>query len=458
MTAFRWTDREVRKALGIQGGSQRPVYEDVSTDTRAIRTGDLFVALVGERFDGHAFLAEAARDGARGAIVREDRAEEAGSVGLVAYAVPDTLVALGALARHRRRALAARVVGITGSSGKTTTKELAKGAIGGALRTHATTANLNNRIGLPLTLLSAPADAEVVLLEMGTNEPGEIATLTDVAEPSLGVVTTVGEAHLEGLGSLAGVLHEKLALVRGLPAHGVALVGDEPPELAAAARATGRAVRVAGWSPRADQDLRPDDAAVDDQGCFGWTWKGEPVRLRIPGRAAVVDALLALALSEELGVEPRVATSGLGSVEPTGMRGEMRAIGTLRVLVDCYNANPQSVEAALDLLEMLPHAGGKVAVLGSMLELGDRSGALHEQVLGSALARRLDRVIATGAFASAAPERTDERLVRVEDPEALVTRVSSLLKGDELVLLKGSRGVRLERLLQPLRAAFGGEA
>ena len=209
---FAWTDEAIRAALALEGPPRAErSYTGILTDSRSIQGGELFVALEGERFDGHEFVAAALEAGCRGAVVSRDVSVPDGAV---LYRVPDTLVALGDLARYRRLALPARVVGVTGSVGKTTTKELLAAALGSTLRVHATPGNLNNRIGLPLTLLAAPTDAEVVVAEMGTNEPGEIACLAAIARSDVAVVTTVGESHLEKLGSVEGVLEEKLDLVR----------------------------------------------------------------------------------------------------------------------------------------------------------------------------------------------------------------------------------------------------
>ncbi len=455
MSAFEWTDARVRDALGLPKGEKVGAYGRVTTDSRTARPKDLFVALVGDRFDGHDFLGAAAQAGVGGAVVEDSQQGRASSLGLEAYGVPDTLVALGDLARHRRRALDAVVVGITGSSGKTTTKDFASGAVAGHLRTHATEGNLNNRVGLPLTLLAAPDDAQAVLLEMGTNQPGEIGTLTAVGEPEIGVVTTVGEAHLEGLGTLDGVLEEKLSLLGGLPVTGTALVGDEPPSLPEAARSRGRRLRVAGWTERADADLRPDQPTIDEDGRYAWSWRGHPVHLRVPGRAAVTDALLALAVAEELGVPADEAAAGISEVAPTRMRGRVEQIGSLTVLVDCYNANPQSMASALDVLETIPHRGSRVAVLGSMLELGREGGALHRRVLSAYLDSSVEWLALAGEFAEAVSASDPaERLLVGQDVPTLGQLLADRLRGDELVLLKASRGVRLEQVLEPLRAAF----
>lgn len=456
--SFHWTDRDVREALGMESreGGAGLEYAGISTDSRSVREGELFVALSGDRFDGHDFVPDALARGASGAVVaRPVEAEEPARI----YSVPDTLKALGRLAHHRRKALDIPVVGITGSSGKTATKDLLREAIKGSLRVHATEGNFNNRIGLPLTLLTVPDDAEAVVLEMGTNEPGEIGALTDVAEPRLGVITTVCETHLEKLGSLEGVLEEKLDLLRGLPADGIAVVGDEPPLLEVKARDVAPVLIVTGWSDRVAPEHRPENPTLLENGCYNFRWRGEPVALRMPGRHSVQNALQALAVADVLGVPARNAARRIGELEAQGMRSEVRTLGTLTVLVDCYNSNPQSLRAALDLLTNLPAPDARVAVLGSMLELGEDSPHLHRQSLKQALAVPLDRVVATGLFAEAAqtidpPIPGPELVVAPELSDAQEILLDTL-RGTEVVLLKASRGVAMEVLIPSLEHRFG---
>ena len=465
MSDFAWTDAGVRTALGLRAelAEVGVEYEGVSTDSRSVADGDLYVALVGDHFDGHDFVVDAFAKGARAAVV--SRSVPGDPLGRL-YPVPDTLVALGGLAAHRRRGLKVPVVAITGSSGKTTTKEMTAAALRPSLRVHATRANLNNRIGMPMTLLAVPDDTEAVVLELGTNEPGEITALAQIARPDIAVITTVGESHLEKLGTFEGVLDEKLALLHHLSEGGRCVVGDEPAELADRARELCSSVRVVGWSERADDQGRPLDADVDVFGRYAFTWRGQKTTMPMIGRHAVSNALIALTVSDLLGVSARDAIRGLASAEIGSMRGEFQRIGDLTVIVDCYNANPQSVRASLDVLQGQGVATQRVAVLGTMLELGDGTDALHVETLRDALTRDLDLVVATGAFADAAATLKEHLGGGAEEPRVLTApswreaypALRAELTGDEVVLLKASRGIALEGILPMLSADFGSDA
>ena len=486
MTApsFRWSDAAVRASLSRLSADGKAMeqasetscadtgsvslgppftvtYSGVSTDSRTVERGELFVALVGENFDGHAFVTSAIERGAAGVLISRP-VDVAPTV--PTYRVPDTLVALGALAAHRRAHLTAPVAAITGSSGKTTTKELTAAALTGGPRAHVSPGNHNNRIGLPLTLLATPDDAGAVVVEMGTNEPGEIATLADIASPNVVALTTVAEAHLERLGSLEGVLEEKLDLIRALPADSPPpILGDTPPMLAERARSLRPDARVAGLTPAADSDLRAHSVAPHPDGGTSFTWRGVRVRLSLVGRHSVTDALIALALAEDLGADPLTAAADLWRAKPSGMRCEMRQVGGLELIVDCYNSNPQSLTAALDLLEERAHARAprnSAAVLGSMLELGERSQALHVDGLRNALSRPIDVVAATGEFAKAAEELAADptRVISAENWCTAYAELRGRMTGDETVLLKGSRGVAMEGIIPLLHRDFAPRA
>ena len=465
----RWTDDEVMRALvlaervdaGNGGRPEASSYVSVTTDTRELEPGALFVALSGERFDGHEFLRQAAEKGAVAAVV--DRVP-ADAPALRYYRVPDTLMALGRLGRFRRRKLAGRVVAITGTNGKTTTKEMTRSVLSTRYRTHATDANLNNLVGGPLTLLAAPDDAEALVVEIGTNAPGEIARLADVVEPDVGVITAVAEGHLEGFGTVEGVLREKTSLLSRLRPAGLALVADEPASLPDRARSLAARVKVAGWTERADEALRAERLEIDVDGRVHFTWQGRRVELPFGGRAHARNALLALAVGLEWDVDPAAAVAALESMRPPKMRSEVHRYADLVVVADCYNANPASLEAAVDTVIHMPRRGGRVAVVGSMLELGPDSGPLHERsaraLLAALDAGDLDLVVGTGLFVPAletAGGSSREDVVLADDADAAWGPLSERLSGDEVVLLKGSRGVALERLIPQLETRYGGD-
>ena len=299
-----------------------------------------------------------------------------------------------------------------------------------------------------------------MLVEMGSNEPGEISTLSAIARPDIAVVTTVGESHLDRLGSLAGVLDEKLDLFRSMTEGGRCVVGDEPPALVDAARAICSDLRIAGWSERADPDLRPEQFELDVFGAPRFRWRGHPVTLALPGRHSVANALISLAISELVGVSPRDAVRGLTSAEVSPLRCEIRQIGNVTVVADCYNANPQSLRAALGVLIDQPGNSRTVAVLGTMLELGHEAARLHEETLEYALGLNIDLVVATGGFAEAAEAlKVDEpEVLRFQDWRKAYPALRDWLEGDEVLLLKASRGIALEGMLPLLDSDFGSKS
>ena len=463
MSGFRWTAAEVRRALEIDSPAGDVEFSGIGTDTRKIERGSLFVALQGANFDGHAYLAEAAEKGATGAVV--SRVPEDAPQGMTLFVVADTLHALGKLGRHRRRALGGRVVAVAGSNGKTTTKELLRAVLSSTFRVHATEANLNNQVGVPLTLLAAPDDAEAAIVEAGTNEPGEVTLLSRIIEPDAAIITSIGEEHLEGLGSVEGVLREELAIFDGLAPGGMAFVADEPAELPEGAqeRIGGMRLRVAGFDARADlfPDGGKEGVRFRPDGSTEWSFRGVPIHLPLPGMHNVRNALLALGVATEWGVTIEDAAKGLAAMKVPKMRNEWLRIGTVGVIADCYNANPPSMRAALDLLATVPAEGEKVAVIGTMRELGDHAEQLHRELALHAaglVGHGIDRVVATGDFVRAFHENHSElgdRLISAEDPLQAYEALRPALRGNETVLLKGSRGVALERLLPLIERDFG---
>jgi UDP-N-acetylmuramoyl-tripeptide--D-alanyl-D-alanine ligase len=423
----------------------------VSTDSRTLETGALFVALRGDRFDGTDFVGAAVGRGAGGAVVERRPTDVPEDFEL--FVVDDALQALGQLAATRRQALGPTVVGITGTSGKTTTRELTALALGDAA--YASPGNFNNLVGLPLSILAAPEDAEFWVLELASNQPGEIAQLTRIAQPDYAVVTSVSEGHLEGLGTFQGVLDEKLALVAVLTAGGRALVADEPDELLLQARAHGFDVRAVGLNDWADE--RPEFWSTSPDGVV-WTWKGIDFELPGFGTHLIRDGMFAACVAEMLGVETADTADRLREAVLPPMRGEVRRFGELLLLVDCYNANPASFIAAIDSLNALATGRRRAVLAGTMLELGGRSGPLHKEVADAMLSAGIELVAVVGEFAAAfeqASDRDKEALMVGEDLETAYRQLSHRLQGTEAVLLKASRGMKFERAIPWFENDFG---
>ena len=442
-----WTLDRVGRALhqrvptGPRGAAP---LAGVSTDTRTLSRGDVFVALVGEHYDGHHFLA-AARDAGAATCVISD-ATCASGLGLPVFVVPDTLVALGQLASSWRRAWGRTVIAVAGSNGKTSTKDLLKAALGRTYHVHATSGNLNNLIGVPLSLLAIPADAELAVIEIGTNTPGEVARLRDITQPDVAVLTSIGEEHLEGLGDLVGVLREETSVFEGV-ALGVVPIAH--PEVIAIARRRARVVTTAGL---ADADVVPSAWGLDDVGRPWLNVDGVHVVLPLRGAHQAANAMLAFAVARACGVSTADAAEGMAAMPVPSMRGVWTALGDAALINDAYNANPASMRAALQLLDSVGAQRQRVAILGTMRELGSQSRVHHDAVAKAALVSSADVIVGVGEFAPAlvALAPTDPRVIAVDDLEALWPLLEPRLDRSAVILLKASRGMRLERLIPTL--------
>ncbi|MCC6928555.1 MAG: UDP-N-acetylmuramoyl-tripeptide--D-alanyl-D-alanine ligase [Gemmatimonadaceae bacterium] len=448
-----WTLDRLTQALGAQLRGARPeghvALGRVVTDTRIVAAGDVFVALIGERFDGHDFLAEAVQRGSVAVVVADAR--RAVELNVPVFVVDDTTRALGALGRYRRRAWGGPVVAVAGSNGKTSTKELVAAALSSAFDVHATRGNLNNQVGVPLTLLAIPDDAGIAVVEVGTNHPGEVAALRAIVEPDLAVVTSIGEEHLEGLGDMDGVLREECAIFVDVP---IAITPASQPEVAREARLRAQRVIAAGTE---GGDLHPDRWGVGADG-RGWAELGD-VRLQLPmlGAHNVRNAMLALAVARACGVDLAAAAQSIAAMPQLSMRSTLESVGTLTLLNDAYNANPASAREALAMLDAIGGERPRVAVLGSMLELGLHARELHREIAARALASKAEVIAGVGDFADALQSlaANDPRVIVAADAESLWPLLAPRLPMDAVVLLKGSRGTRLERLVPHLRHFAG---
>ncbi|HEX9092868.1 MAG TPA: UDP-N-acetylmuramoyl-tripeptide--D-alanyl-D-alanine ligase [Coriobacteriia bacterium] len=447
----------------LVSGSPDTMVNGVSVDSRTVTAGCAFVAFAGENVDGHVFAAEALRAGARALIVTrwDDRVqaalEQSRRRDAAVVQVPDAAAAVAALARYHRSRLACPVVGVTGSTGKTTTKDFLTAALGTRLRVTATEGNRNNELGVPLTVLAAGTETDVLVVEMGMRGAGQIAALCEIARPTHGLVTNIGQTHMELLGTQEAIAHAKGELVRCVPPDGrVFLNGDDvwSRELAEEAAAP-----VTFYGADKGNDVRFADVTVDDEGRPTMTLKAgrrhHLVTLAVPGRHNAYNAAAAAAVALELGLDLKDVAEGLESASLTEWRMQVFTVASgVTVVNDAYNANPTSMRAALTALRDMRPEGRRVAVLGDMAELGSLAELAHfrlgEEVAHShvdilvtvgALARR----IGDGARAEGMPEDSVRPcLAAVEASEVL----DDLLEPGDVVLVKASRSMGLERVVE----------
>lgn len=448
-----WTIDRVAEALARDLVGARPLGTTrigaISTDTRTVTSGDCFVALRGETFDAHDFLKEAVDKGAAALVMHDAR--RAAGLGVPVFVVHDTLRALWSLASFRRRAWGGSgrpIIAVAGSNGKTTTKELVNGALSTTFEVHATRGNLNNHVGVPLTLLSLSDAADMAIVEVGTNHPGEVAALGALIEPTVAIVTSIGEEHLEGLGDMAGVLREEVSICRGAA---VAVTPASQPEVGAAAQQLAGRVVSAGLD---SGDVMPNGYSMGDDGFGTLTFADCSVQLAIPGIHMLRNAMLAVATAELCGIPRETVARGLASVAPLPMRGVWRTIGSATLINDAYNANPASMREAITLLDALKTGRQRVLVIGSMLELGVHSDAYHREIAERALRSSAGVVAAVGEFTRAFQQlgNLNGRVVVADTAEALWPQLAPRLAPDAVLLLKASRGVRLERLVPFIEA------
>jgi UDP-N-acetylmuramoyl-tripeptide--D-alanyl-D-alanine ligase len=441
-------------------GAQASHVTGVSTDSRTVKPGDCFFALPGENFDGHDYVPQVLSKGAACAVVSRD---VKGAPGLV-LKVRDTISALGDLAREHRRTNAFKVVAITGSVGKTTTRQIVHHVLSGRFRTHQAQKSFNNNIGLPLTLLSAQPEEEIIIAELGANHPGEIAGLTRIALPDIAVVTNAHPAHLEGFGNLATIICEKLSIAEALSSDGTFIVNGDIEPLAAAARSLGRPFRTFGKSPGAD--YRAEQIACSGTSSV-FTIRGTRVHLPLPGPGNVENALAAWAVCDQFGLTPGDFAKAVEGLSAVSMRAETLQVGTLTVLNDCYNANPASMKNALAMLANLGSCCDSnrnrrlVFLCGQMAELGSQTEALHAELGVAAAEAGVDLLVAVGeapkttARVARETSRRGLQTMCFDDTQSLCEHIQEFIREDDIILVKGSRTARLERVVQELIKDYG---
>jgi len=433
---------------------------DVIIDSRTARPGSLFVPLVGTRADGHDYVVAARAAGAASFVKKGHAACEeltAAAVGPVLIEVDEPLAALGDLAAFWRRQFGMKVVAITGSNGKTSTKEMAASIIGQKFHTIKNPGNFNNLIGLPLSLFQLDATVEVAVLELGMSEPGEIARLAEISDPDIGIITNVGPAHLEQLKTLDRIAAAKGELFSCLGTDDLALVNSDDARVAALARNTAASKSYYGMAQGRvhASDIRPSAGGTRFTLHIGEA--SAEVALGVPGAQFVINALAAAGIADALGIGIEDISSGLTAFR--GVSGRMQTLeaGGSTFINDAYNANPVSTKAALAALAGCAAGRRTIAALGDMLELGDSSAAFHAEIGAAAAGLHIDLVLVTGKFSGAVRDgalgagMASDRLLVCSNIEALAEKLRGLMLQGDIILLKGSRGMKMERILELMK-------
>ncbi len=442
----------------LVAGSGKNVFSGINTDSRDLSDGNLFWVLTGERHDGHDYVGGALDKGAGGVILEDPvRAGIPQNVSAAVIRVPDTLKALGDLAHWWRGHWDIPIAAVTGSVGKTTTKEIAAKILSLGAPTLKNEGNYNNLIGLPLTLFSMKEDHRRAVLEMGMNRPGEIARLTDIADPDIGLITNVVMAHLEGLGDMDGIARAKAEMVERISPEAVVLLNGDDERLMRAARPFGKKIRTFGMEGKRDFFATKVQNMGREGTAFELHYGGRvlPLRLRVPGLQYVPNALAACALALSLGEDPENLT--LGCARFQGFKGRFVPVnlpGGMTLLDDTYNANPTSLRAALSSLRDIAGSSGRIiAGLGEMLELGDETESAHREAGEMAAVFGVYHLVALGDHARdmvrGAVERglSADKAETVDSREEMAARIMDIMKEGDLILVKGSRGMALERVV-----------
>lgn len=464
---MEWTLKEIAELTDgrIVAGSPELICSDPVSDSRRVAAGAVFVPLRGESVDGHDFLADAARRGAAACLVRHDFAGQLPEQ-LAAVSVSEPAEALQLWATRYLAGLGARVVGITGSTGKTTTKEMTAAILAGSWRTEKNRGNLNTEIGLPLTVLRAQPGCEVLVLEMGMRGPGEILQLTKIAPPDVAVISNIGETHIELLGSVENIAAAKGEILQGLrPAGTAVLNGDDPLVVSQAGRAPGPIIWYGQHCQHRTPCLWADQVQVHgDRLEYLAHWQGEtvPVVFPWPGRHNLHNSLAAVAVGLALGLPLKQCVAGLAGYQPADNRLRLvNAKSGARLIDDTYNASPVSMRAALQVLRDYPAGERRLAVLGDMLELGANGPRAHRELGELVAGLRLDGLFTVGSLAAgiadgaAAAGSWPQLIETYQDNQTVAARLEQLLRPGDLVLLKGSRGMRMEEIVHRLTGEEG---
>jgi len=436
----------------------RAVAQGYSIDSRTVQSGDFFFAVKGERLDGHDYVEQALSKGAIGALVRKDQlARYPAKAGLLA--ADDTLIALQTLATAVRKLWGKTAIGITGSVGKTTTKDAMAHLLAVRHRVHRSKGNFNNHFGLPLGLLTLEPEYDLAVIEMGMSHAGEIAALAKIAKPNEGVVTSVGPVHLEFFDSVAGIARAKYELIEALPHGGTAVLNGDDPYVCQFGRDFKGKVILFGLKPTADVRAENIEALGAEGTRFDLIYQElrQSVRSPLLGMHNVYNVLAAAAVALQHGITPSEIAATLPTLEPADKRGQVVQLGNITVLNDCYNSSPKALMAAVDTLTAMP-ARRRIVVAGEMLELGTTSEKLHRESGSYIASKKLDFLLGVRGLAKPMVEAALEAGMKAEfvaTPEEAGDWLARDTREGDVVLLKASRGVKLEKALEVWQRKLG---
>ncbi|MBN1154620.1 UDP-N-acetylmuramoyl-tripeptide--D-alanyl-D-alanine ligase [candidate division KSB1 bacterium] len=426
-------------------------FNKVSIDSRNIAPGDLFIAIRGERFDAHQFVDDVLAKGALAAVVSQRWISNNKTRGNL-ISVPDTLTALQEISRFYRHKFSLPLIAITGSNGKTTTKEMVASVLSQQFRVLKNPGNLNNHIGVPLTLLMLADTYDLAVIEFGTSRFGEIKRLTEISAPGYGLITNIGPAHLEFFGSLEGVAREKTDLWRYIEStRGTAFVNTDDPFLADAAPGQGEVIT---YGFNRDADFKGELIGLNHNGCAEFTCNDVQFSLSVPGEHNMYNALATIAVASRFGIELPVVRSELLSFHSTSKRMELIQKHGLTLLNDCYNSNLASAEKALQTLAQIQTKGMRFAIMADMLELGKLGEAHHRAVGRLAADLNIDYLLAYGPLSRFTFEEAKLKHIKnalhFDDKKQLIQKLKELIHPDDIILIKGSRGMAMEEVTSAL--------
>ncbi|MBZ4686997.1 MAG: UDP-N-acetylmuramoyl-tripeptide--D-alanyl-D-alanine ligase [Clostridia bacterium] len=438
----------------LVSGNKDKLVTGITTDSRKVESGDLFVALTGEKFDGHNFVNTALEKGAGAAVIEKEHKEKFKMLNYPVIAVENTLQALGAIAHSHRKQFRIPVVAITGSNGKTTTKDMVSSVLQQKFNIIKTEGNYNNEIGLPLTLLKIAEDTQAAVVEMAMRGLGQIKYLCEIASPDVGIITNIGPVHYELLGSMENIAKAKGELIEGLPDNGLAIVNGEDTWCRRIASSFSGRIITYGFSK--ESAIRAEKIKLENfSTSFELHFKEEKVNIHLPlpGEHNVLNSLAAAAVGIYFGLSLQEIAQGLNSVKISSMRLEVTEGPRKSIIInDSYNANPVSVKASLNVLSNMSN-GRKIAVFGDMLELGQLAVEGHREVGKTVSQYKLDYLITVGNLAQEIAREAirtgmpQERVYQFDETEAAAKILSKILIKDDIVLIKGSRSMKMEEIL-----------